>query len=73
MWAHQRTRTRLEGRLRERRCSGTASAFETNAPGIVAVRRDLEDLGEQLGRDDAADHPEDDERVPVERQPRRLR
>ncbi len=40
--------------------------------GDVAVGRDLEDLGEQLGGDDAADHAEDDQRVPVEGQARRL-
>ncbi len=38
----------------------------------VAVRRDLEDLREQLGRDHAADHPEDEQRVAVERQATRL-
>ena len=37
--------------------------------GDVAVCRDLEGLREQLGRDHAADHPEDEERVAVERQP----
>ena len=41
--------------------------------GDVAVRRDLEDLGEELGGDDAADHAEDDQRVPVEGQAARLR
>ena len=37
-----------------------------------AVGGDLEDLREQLGRDDATDHPEDDQRVGVEGQPSRL-
>ena len=35
------------------------------------MRGDLEGLGEQLGRDDAADHRQDDQRVAVERQARR--
>ena len=53
--------------------SASPAALAMNAPGTVAVRRDLEHLGQQLGRDDPADHAQDQERVAVEREALGLR
>ena len=50
--------------------SGPPIAFDTNAPGSIAVGRDLEDLGQELRGDHAADERRIIERVAGEREPR---
>ena len=40
-----------------------------NAPSMSPYAADLEGLCHQLGRNDAGDHPEDEKRIAVERQP----
>ena len=54
-----------------RPASAPPSAFAMNAPGISPYAATSNTCGEQLGRDDRPDQPEDHQRVPVERQARR--
>jgi len=58
---------------RRQRAKRYGQCVRDERPGLIAVAGDLEDLGEELGGHEPADHPEDDQGVVVERQAGRPR
>ena len=73
MWAHHRTPNSAWSTAGSPPDERVARGIGDERARDLAVRRDLEHLGQELGRDDAADHAQDQERVAVERQPLGLR
>ncbi len=69
MWPHHNTANPApSASAPEHRPQRHGERVRDERPVDLAVRRDLEDLRQQLGRDHAADHREDQERVTVEGQ-----